>query len=195
MSRIYLSGSTFRSQTGAALRSLPDLQASSWLSVLSPAAASTQSSPFSDPRSFPPPGYLVSRCLRPSPLRASSLERNRLTPVNKWDSYARVILIFKQVVQGQQTTAADGLLVWFVSAGCSAATAASFPAPRWKYTPPSVAGWQPLGDKKTKRNQNSSNFKNLQIFNLGKTHFNLSLKAFWDPPCWASLHRCVGWVF
>lgn len=105
MSGISLSWCRFRLWiwARAALQSLPDLQASSWPSAPSPAAASTQSSPSSGPQSFPPPEYLVSQCLHPSPLHASSLERNHLTPV-KWESYACVIWTFKQVVQGQQPT-------------------------------------------------------------------------------------------
>lgn len=109
-SRIYhtwqlrsLSGCTFRLliRAIAKLQDLPDLQASSWLNALSPAAASTRSSPSSGPQIFPPPEYLVSRCLHPSPLRASSLERSHLTPVNKWQSYACVFLTLKQVIWGQ----------------------------------------------------------------------------------------------
>ena len=42
----------------------------------------------------------------------------------------------------------DDLLVWFVWVDCSAAVAASSPAPKWKCTPLSVAGWQPGGQEK-----------------------------------------------
>lgn len=94
--------SDFRIRARATLQDLPDLQASSWLNAPSPAAASTRSSPSSGPQTFPPPEYLVSRCLRPSPPRASSLERSHLTPVNKWQSYACVFLTLKQVTRGQR---------------------------------------------------------------------------------------------
>lgn len=56
-------------------------------------------------------------------------------------------LIFQARRSGTASNETDSLPVWFASAGCSAATASSFPAPRWKCTLPSVAGWQPLGRK------------------------------------------------
>ena len=59
---------------------LPDLPATSGLTALSPAAAAARSSPSSSPRSSPPPGCLASRSLHPSPLHASSLGKNHLTP-------------------------------------------------------------------------------------------------------------------
>lgn len=94
---------------------------------------------------------------------------------------------------GRSRTAATktgGLLVWFASAGCSAAAVLSFLAPRWKCTLLSVAGWQPLGRKENKLWKRSKfGIKERQ------TSFSVSLQSFLDPPCWASLHRCVGWAF
>lgn len=96
--------------------------------------------------------------------------------------------VFNSQTGHQRTT--DGLLVWFASAGCSAVTVESFPAPGWKCILPSVAEWQPLGGKWTELSLKKVHHKSKKRLIL--TH---RWGTFRDPPCWASPHHCVGWAF
>lgn len=70
-------------------------------------------------------------------------------PLNSYGQQNKLAYRCQRRIRKPVITGLKGLLVWFFWADCSAAIAASSPAPKWRCTPPSAAGWRP-GDTEGK---------------------------------------------